>query len=203
MHPDTPLDKEASYRSTSTYLVERRLDMLPGYLTTELCSLRSNEDHLAFSVIWEISQHGDIIDVTFCKSVIHSVASLTYDQAQKMLDNPLDTSLFNKTIINSVVHLNVLAKMFRMKRIEQGALTLASPEVRFKLDAETMNPSDVTTYALKESNALVEEWMLLANITVLTICWDYCRYRKKLRIYATDFLCVDMMSCLTHDRLTQ
>ena len=48
VHPDTPLDKEAAHRATSTYLVERRLDMLPGLLTTELCSLRANEDHLAF-----------------------------------------------------------------------------------------------------------------------------------------------------------
>jgi exosome complex exonuclease DIS3/RRP44 len=52
--PDSALDKEAAHRSTSTYLVERRLDMLPGYLTTQLCSLRSKEDHLAFSVIWEM-----------------------------------------------------------------------------------------------------------------------------------------------------
>lgn len=166
VHPDTPLDKEAANRSTSTYLVERRLDMLPGYLTTQLCSLRCNEDHLAFSVIWEITRSGEIVDVTFFKSAIHSVASLTYDEAQKMLDDPRDTSKYNQTVIDSVSRLNVLAKMFRKKRIEQGALTLASPEVRFKLDAETMNPSDVSAYALKESNALVEEWMLLANITV-------------------------------------
>ncbi len=73
VHPDTPLDKEASLRSTSTYLVERRLDMLPGYLTTELCSLRSKEDHLAFSVLWEMDDEGNIYDVKFCKSVIHSV----------------------------------------------------------------------------------------------------------------------------------
>ena len=53
VHPGTPLDKEAARRATSTYLVERRLDMLPGRLTTELCSLRSKEDHLAFSVLWE------------------------------------------------------------------------------------------------------------------------------------------------------
>jgi exosome complex exonuclease DIS3/RRP44 len=62
--------------------------------------------------------------------------------------------------------LGVIARILRRKRIEMGALTLASPEVRFKLDAETHNPTDVCMYALKEANALVEEWMLLANITV-------------------------------------
>jgi exosome complex exonuclease DIS3/RRP44 len=166
VHPETPLDREAAHRSTSTYLVERRLDMLPGYLTTQLCSLRSDEDHLAFSVIWEMTSKGEIVDVSFFKSIIHSVASLTYDQAQSMLDHPTDYSKYQQIIVKSVNELNRLAKIFRHHRIEQGALTLASPEVRFKLDDQTSNPSDVTAYALKESNALVEEFMLLANITV-------------------------------------
>jgi len=82
VHPDTPLDKEAAYRSTSTYLVDRRLDMLPTLLTTQLCSLRSGEDHLAFSVVWEMDDEANILDVRFFKSAIHSVVSLTYDEAQ-------------------------------------------------------------------------------------------------------------------------
>lgn len=161
VEPDSPLDKEASHRSTSTYLVDRRLDMLPGYLTTQLCSLRSSEDHLAFSVLWEMDDDGNIYDVKFTKSVIHSVASLTYDEAQIMLDNNASSD----PVAVSVNLLNKLAKIFRQKRIQMGALTLASAEVRFKID-ESQNPSDVVMYALKEANALVEEWMLLANITV-------------------------------------
>jgi exosome complex exonuclease DIS3/RRP44 len=62
--------------------------------------------------------------------------------------------------------LNKFARIFKQNRIDQGALSLASPEVRFKLDVETMNPTDVSVYALKEANSLVEEWMLQANITV-------------------------------------
>eukprot|EP01038_Epipyxis_sp_PR26KG_P006749 gene6749-9246_t len=162
VHPDTPIDKEAAHRSTSTYLVERRLDMLPGYLTTQLCSLRSKEDHLAFSVLWEMDDNGNIYDVRFCKSVIHSVASLTYDEAQIMLDNPIASDPVN----HSVNLLGKLARILRQNRIDVGALTLASPEVRFKLDVETQSPTDVSMYMLKEANSLVEEWMLLANITV-------------------------------------
>jgi exosome complex exonuclease DIS3/RRP44 len=82
VEPGSALDQEAQHRSTSTYLVDRRLDMLPGYLTTQLCSLRSHEDHLAFSVIWIMDDDANIIDVSFCKSAIHSVASMTYDEAQ-------------------------------------------------------------------------------------------------------------------------
>ena len=162
VHPDSALDKEAAHRSTSTYLVERRLDMLPGLLTTQLCSLRSNEDHLAFSTLWEMTPEGSIVNVNFCKSVIRSVASLTYDEAQAMLDDASCTDQISK----SVKLLNRFARILRQNRIDEGALTLASPEVRFKLDVETQNPTDVSMYALKEANALVEEWMLLANITV-------------------------------------
>lgn len=165
VHPGSALDKEAAHRSTSTYLVDKRLDMLPGLLTTQLCSLRSHEDHLAFTVLWEMDENANIVDVSFFKSVIHSVASLTYDQAQVMLDEPLPYA-DDDVVGNSVRSLNRLARILRQRRIDMGALTLASPEVRFKLDPEGENPTDVSMYALKEANALVEEFMLLANITV-------------------------------------
>lgn len=173
--PDSAIDKEAAHRATSTYLVERRLDMLPGLLTTELCSLRSKEDHLAFSVIWEFDDEGNIHDVRFFKSVIHSVASLTYGQAQEMLDDP-DNG--DDQVACSVRLLNHLAVILRQRRIDMGALTLASPEVRFKFDddGDDRNPTDVAMYQLKQANALVEEWMLLANITVS---------KKVLRHYPT------------------
>eukprot|EP00903_Cladosiphon_okamuranus_P016114 g14871.t1 len=156
------LDQEASSRSTSTYLVERRLDMLPGILTETLCSLQPNVDRFAFSVIWEMTPAGEIVDVDFCKSIIHSVAGLTYNEAQVMLDDPN----IQDVKAESVRRLNELAKIFRKRRMDAGALTLASPEVRFVLDSESQNPTDVQMYALKETNVLVEEFMLLANITV-------------------------------------
>lgn len=178
VHPDTPLDKEAAHRSTSTYLVERRLDMLPGYLTTELCSLRSEEDHLSFSVIWTMDNEANILDVRFCKSVIHSIASLTYGQAQDILDAPLTSNheSYSRQLQESVKQLNHLAICLKNKRLVAGALTLASPEVRFQLDKESGNPMDVGVYCLKQANALVEEWMLIANITVS---------KKTLRHYPT------------------
>jgi exosome complex exonuclease DIS3/RRP44 len=167
--PDTPIDREAAHRSTSTYLVERRLDMLPSLLTTELCSLRGNEDHLAFSVFWEMDEQANIFDVSFKKTIIRSVASLTYDQAQTILDNKQssdDTTLNHPPLVQSIKMLNHFAKILRARRLQQGALTLVSPEVRFKLDEETRDPTDVIMYNLKEAHAMVEEWMLLANITV-------------------------------------
>uniref|UniRef100_A0AAV1TS63 RNB domain-containing protein n=1 Tax=Peronospora matthiolae TaxID=2874970 RepID=A0AAV1TS63_9STRA len=188
--PGSPLDEEAADRGTSTYLVDRRLDMLPGLLTTKLCSLTSTEDHFAFSVLWEMQLVGNkevrIIDVSFCKSLIRSVASLSYQQAQELLDDPSAGGVFGQdekltttkkveteeeferrqVLGSGIKTLHVIAARLRAKRIEAGALTLASPEVRFVLDTETQNPLDVQMYTLRDTNALVEEFMLLANITV-------------------------------------
>ncbi|KAF0686146.1 Aste57867_22111 [Aphanomyces stellatus] len=175
------LDLEAADRGTSTYLVDKRLDMLPGYLTTQLCSLTDVEDHFAFSVLWELRVEGNevhVIDVSFCKSIIRSIASLSYGEAQVLLDDPAAGASFakgkpkgklteKKQILGSGIKtLNDIAVRLKAKRIQAGALTLASPEVRFVLDTETQNPLDVQMYALKDTNALVEEFMLLANITV-------------------------------------
>ena len=113
-------------------------------------------------MIWQLDDQANILDVRFCKSVIRSVASLTYDEAQVLLDEPASSS----PLSCSVRLLNQLARLLRRRRIDTGALTLASPEVRFQLDADSQHPTDVCMYALKEANALVEEWMLLANITV-------------------------------------
>ena len=169
------MDLEAANRSTSTYLVNKRLDMLPGLLTTDLCSLKGNVDRYAFSVIWEVTPEAEIINVDFKKSIIHSIAALTYQEAQTFIDQP-DDAASDDARVSAVKGLASLARKFRKKRIDAGALTLASPEVKFVLDSESLNPTDVQAYALLEANALVEEFMLLANVTVA---------KKILRHYPT------------------
>ena len=159
----TAIDLEAANRSTSTYLVNKRLDMLPTLLTTDLCSLKSNVDRYAFSVLWEVTPEAEIVNVDFKKSLIHSIAALTYQQAQSLIDQPDDSSDIQAA---AVKRLALLARKFRQRRIDAGALTLASPEVKFVLDSESLNPTDVQAYALLEANAVVEEFMLLANVTV-------------------------------------
>lgn len=159
----TAIDLEAANRSTSTYLVNKRLDMLPKLLTTDLCSLKGNVDRFAFSVLWEVTPEADIVDVQFKKSIIHSIAALTYQQAQGMIDQPDDETDIKAS---AVKRLNSLARILRKRRIDAGALTLASPEVKFVLDSESLNPTDVQAYTLYEANALVEEFMLFANVTV-------------------------------------
>lgn len=161
----TPLDREAAARATTVYLVDRRIDMLPGLLGTDLCSLRSDANRLSFSCIWEVRpQDVSIVSTRFAKSIIRSRASLTYDQAQSRLDGPVREG--DDQITTSLRILSTLAKGLKAHRIAAGSLTLASPEFRFSLDTETQNPVDVEMKELRDANSMVEEFMLLANISV-------------------------------------
>ncbi|XP_009369787.2 exosome complex exonuclease RRP44 homolog A [Pyrus x bretschneideri] len=162
VHSGTPLDDEASQRGTSVYLVERRIDMLPKPLTEDICSLRADVERLAFSVIWDMTAEAEIISARYTKSVIKSCAALSYIEAQARMDDsrlmdPLTTDLRN---------MNSLAKIMRARRIERGALTLASAEVKFEIDTETHDPLDIGMYQIREANQMVEEFMLAANVSV-------------------------------------
>ena len=159
---NTPMDVEASKRGTTVYLVDKRIDMLPPLLGTNLCSLRSNVERLAFSCIWELTPNAEIVSTRFTKSVIRSKASFTYGEAQTRIDDPK----MKDDLTESMRMLNSLAKKLRQKRIEAGSLTLSSPEVRFQLEHDSQDPVDVEMKEMKETNALVEEFMLLANISV-------------------------------------
>ncbi|KAI8970424.1 exosome complex exonuclease RRP44-like protein [Mycotypha africana] len=157
-----PMDVEAASRGTSVYLVDKRIDMLPALLGTNLCSLRSNVDRLAFSCVWEMNDNAEIISTDFTKSVIRSKHSFTYDEAQSRIDD----ERMQDSLTQGIRVLNKFAKILRQQRMDNGALTLASPEVRFNLENDSQDPVDVEMKELKETNALVEEFMLLANISV-------------------------------------
>ncbi|KAL5557363.1 hypothetical protein UlMin_039599 [Ulmus minor] len=162
VHPGTPLDDEASQRGTSVYLVERRIDMLPKPLTEDVCSLRADVERLAFSVIWEMTPEAEIISTRYTKSVIKSCAALSYVEAQARMD---DSRLMD-TLTTDLRNMNTLARIMRLRRIERGALTLASAEVKFQIDTETHDPLDIGMYQIREANQMVEEFMLAANVSV-------------------------------------
>jgi exosome complex exonuclease DIS3/RRP44 len=182
---DTAIDIEASERANTTYLVERRLDMLPGLLTETLCSLKGGVDRFAFSVTWQLRRvpstdarcapGGSLASVApadrweiiadrtqYFKSIIHSRAAMTYQAAQELLDDAVADS----PVARAVKLLASIARCLRRQRIESGALSLASPEVKFLLDSETHDPTDVSAYVTRETNSTVEEFMLLANCAV-------------------------------------
>eukprot|EP01028_Stygiella_incarcerata_P010848 TRINITY_DN585_c1_g1_i1.p1 TRINITY_DN585_c1_g1~~TRINITY_DN585_c1_g1_i1.p1 ORF type:complete len:1040 (+),score=299.57 TRINITY_DN585_c1_g1_i1:95-3214(+) len=172
LHEGTPMDEEAALRATSVYLVDRRIDMLPKLLTENLCSLRGKVERLAFSVLWEFDFSKMEYHVKqFGKSVISSRAALSYIQAQQLVDGlPDDTvplSLEDQKAMASRFRIMLrIARFLKSERMKQGALVLASAEMKFKLDDSTHDPTDVAAYTSRETNSMVEEFMLLANQAV-------------------------------------
>ncbi|OQO04986.1 hypothetical protein B0A48_08004 [Cryoendolithus antarcticus] len=162
VRPNNAMDKEASLRGTTVYLVDKRIDMLPMLLGTDLCSLKPYVERFAFSVIWEVDQEANILSSRYTKSVIRSREAFSYEAAQLRID---DKSQVDE-LTQGMRHLMILSKKLRAKRMAAGALNLASPEVRVEAESETSDPIDVKTKQLLDTNQLVEEFMLLANISV-------------------------------------
>ena len=161
IRPGTALDKEAASRSTSVYLTDRRIDMVPELLSSNLCSLRGGVERFAFSCVWEMTPEAKIVSTKFHKSIIKSRAAMTYEEAQNRIDNEKDES----DITKSLRILLKLSRILKQRRVENGSLVLASSEVRFNVDSETADPIDVQAKVPRETNSMVEEFMLAANIS--------------------------------------
>jgi exosome complex exonuclease DIS3/RRP44 len=162
IRPGNAMDMEAALRATTVYLVDKRIDMVPELLSSNLCSLRGGVERFAFSCIWELDQDANILATRFHKSVIKSKQAMTYEEAQLIID---DASQQHDTA-KSLRNLNKLAKLLKQKRIDNGALVLASPEIRFRVDSETHDPIEVQAKKIRDTNSMVEEFMLLANVSV-------------------------------------
>uniref|UniRef100_A0A3Q3INJ6 DIS3-like exonuclease 2 n=1 Tax=Monopterus albus TaxID=43700 RepID=A0A3Q3INJ6_MONAL len=176
------LDAIASQRATSVYLVQKVIPMLPRLLCEELCSLNPLADRLTFSVIWKITPEGKILSEWFGRSVIRSCVKLSYDYAQSMIEAP--DKMFSAAelppvdpvhpideIHQAVLNLHSIARNLRAQRFTGGALRLDQMKLSFTLDKETMMPQGCYIYQYRDSNKLVEEFMLLANIaTAHHIC---------------------------------
>ncbi|KAM9894428.1 hypothetical protein OXX69_011365, partial [Metschnikowia pulcherrima] len=177
---NTALDHEGASRGTSVYLVDKRIDMLPMLLGTNLCSLKPYVDRFAFSVIWELDENADIVNVNYMKSIIKSREAFSYEQAQLRVDDPNQ----NDDLTQSIRFLLQLSKKLKQKRLDAGALNLSSPEVKVHMDSETSDPGEVEIKKLLETNSLVEEFMLLANISVARKIYDAYPQTAMLRRHA-------------------
>lgn len=179
--PRTAMDLEASTRGTTVYLVDKRIDMLPMMLGTDLCSLKPYVERYAFSVIWEISPEAEIVNTVFTKSVIKSREAFSYEDAQARIDDRQQQD--DLTI--SMRILLLLSKKFKQKRMEAGALSLSSPEVRVQTESETSDPIDIKTKKHLDTMSLVEEFMLLANTSVAAKIYQSFPQTAMLRRHGT------------------
>ena len=156
---NSELDKEAFNRGNSTYLVGRAIPMLPEKLSNDICSLVPNEDRLTFSVIFEIKSSGEVVDYQISKTIINSKRRFTYEEAQEIIKT--GKGEFSDDINN----LNSIATNLRKKRFNEGSLEFFTPEVEFELNSDG-KPVKILKREIKDSNMLVEEFMLLANKSV-------------------------------------
>lgn len=153
------IDKEAAKRATSVYLVDRTIPMLPERLCNFICSLRPDEEKLAYSVIFEMNEKAEVKNYRIRHTVIKSNRRFTYEEAQQIIETG------EGDYKEEVLQLNSLAQILRQKRMAAGSINFDRCEVKFEID-ETGKPLSVYFKVSKEANKLIEEFMLLANKTV-------------------------------------
>ncbi len=177
------IDKEAVKRATSVYLVDRTIPMLPERLCNFICSLRPDEEKLAYSTIFQINEKGEILDWHLAHTVIRSNRRFTYEEVQYILERNGEASEADINLpgehpeplpqgskpegeyAEELIVLNHLAKIFRAQRFKNGSIGFDRSEVRFEID-ETGHPISTYVKVAKDANRLVEEYMLLANRSV-------------------------------------
>ena len=157
--PDTIIDREAQKRATSVYLVDRVVPMLPEHLCNGICSLRPDEEKLAFSCIFEMNDDGKVLKHRICRTVICSNRRFTYEEAQDVIETG------KGDFADEILTLDRMAKILRKQRYDNGSIEFGRAEVKFDID-EQGHPTGVYFKESKDANKLVEEFMLLANKTV-------------------------------------
>lgn len=179
------IDREAQQRATSVYLVDRTIPMLPERLCNYICSLRPDEDKLAFSAIFTMNDKGDVLTWHPAHTVIRSNRRFVYEEVQNILEQNGEASEEDlhqpgehparvepgpdgKPVgeyATELITLNRLAKLLRKRRFAQGSIGFDRAEVRFEIDDQG---KPISTYfkVAKDANKLVEEFMLLANRSV-------------------------------------
>ncbi len=159
--PNTIIDREAEERATSVYLVDRVVPMLPEHLCNGICSLRPDEDKLTLSTIFEMNEHGKVLNSKIVRTVIRSQRRFAYEEAQEIIEKG------EGEFAEELLTLDRLAKILREERYENGSVEFDRVEVRFDID-ENGKPTGVYFKESKDANKLIEEFMLLANRTVAT-----------------------------------
>lgn len=159
VRPGTLMEKEAAERATSVYLVDRTISMLPEKLSNNLCSLRPNEDKLCFSAVFEIDKAAQIRHTWFGRTIIRSIQRFDYDEAQAVIESG------KGPLADELGALHKLAQTLRKTRFEHGSILFERPEPKVEVD-ENGKPLRVYFKEPKDSNFLIEEFMLLANRSV-------------------------------------
>jgi ribonuclease R len=156
---NSAINSEALERGNSVYFVGRAIPMLPEKLSNDICSLKPDVERLTYSVFFELTPKAKIIKHEIGKTIIKSKRRFTYEEVQEIIEN-------NKgEFFEEILQLNKLAQTLRQKRVKEGSIEFFTPEINFELD-KNGKPVSIIKKHMKESNMLVEEFMLLANKTI-------------------------------------
>lgn len=178
---NTEINKEAINRSTSVYMLDRVIPMLPVELSNGACSLNQHEDRYAMSCVMKINKKGEVINADVFKSVINVTKRMNYHEVQVDIDRnnydiinnydeekkkyAQDNISADKDYLNHLDLMAELATILKNRRIEKGYLELDIPESKIILDKKG-KPIDVRPYDTSFSNEIVEQFMLTANETI-------------------------------------
>lgn len=176
VQPGMAIDTEASGRATSVYLVDRTIPMLPEVLSNDLCSLNPDVDRLTFSAVFTFTPSHELVDEWYGKTVIHSFQRFTYENAQTVLDKK------DGPYLKELQAALALAQYLEKKRFEDGAISLETEEVKFKLD-ETGFPIGVYKKQRGPTHHMIEELMLLANRKVAEFIATHDKHADEVFVF--------------------
>ena len=154
--PGSLIDQEAFKRGTSIYLVDRTIPMLPEKLSNDLCSLRPDEEKLCYAAVFELDPDANVQKEWFGRTIIRSNRRFNYEEVQQIIEK--EEGEYSEEIL--ILHR--LATKLREDRFRKGSINFETQEVKFNLDEEG-KPLGVYIKEQKESNKLIEDFMLLAN----------------------------------------
>ncbi len=160
-----PIDLEAQKRGTSIYLVDRTIPMLPEVLSNDLCSLRPNEDRLAFSALFTMDRSGTVHERWFGETLIRSIRRFSYQEAQDVL------SKGTGDLYAELTTADMIARALRKIRFANGSIGFETDEIKFELDAAG-KPIRAFRKERLDTMLLIEDLMLLANREVATYAWE-------------------------------
>jgi len=164
---ETDLDLEARLRGTSVYFPDRAIPMLPQELSTDICSLRPNEDRLVQSCIMQLSPAGRIESYEIVEGVIRSAARMTYNKVHAILEGDAATRAEYRELTPHFERMKKLAVLMNKRREERGSIDFDLPEPVIEFD-EQGQMRGVTKAERTWANRLIEEFMLAANECVAT-----------------------------------
>lgn len=162
---NSPLDRAAFSRGTSVYLIDTVIPMLPFELSNELCSLKPNEVRLTVSVFMEITPRGKVKSYEICNSFIKSAERMTYANVTRILEGDKELSDRYQQLVSTLQTMKKLAGILNKKRISEGSIEFETHESKITLDSKGV-PVKVERYPITISNNIIEEFMLICNVTV-------------------------------------